>query len=222
MQRQGCEHCGKPLGKHANRFCSNRCQGQKASQEGFELWLSDGVLRSTRRVRAYLLEEAEHECSVCHLGKWQGQPIPLEIDHIDGDPGNNWKSNLRVLCLNCHGQTPTYRFRSRGQEVKLDERNVARRSRYRDPPLPKVPKEPHKCACGQVVGKAGTRCWTCHKVSVPTKAMWPQIDVLCSMVQASSYEKVGRDLGVTGAAVHKRINGGAPGWKKKFKKDMLA
>ena len=41
-------------------------------------------------------------------GKWLGDKITLQIDHIDGDYTNNKAENLRFLCPNCHSQTKTY------------------------------------------------------------------------------------------------------------------
>lgn len=29
-------------------------------------------------------------------------PIQLDVDHIDGNPANNDKSNLQTICANCH------------------------------------------------------------------------------------------------------------------------
>jgi hypothetical protein len=43
------------------------------------------------------------------------QPIPLELDHIDGDAGNNNYDNLRVLCPNCHALTPTFKAKNKGK-----------------------------------------------------------------------------------------------------------
>jgi hypothetical protein len=52
-------------------------------------------------------------CSECSGVEWQGAPIPLEIDHINGDHSDNRLENLRLLCPNCHAQTPTYRGRNK-------------------------------------------------------------------------------------------------------------
>ncbi len=46
----------------------------------------------------------------CNISvEWLGKKITLELDHIDGDNNNNSLNNLRLLCPNCHSQTPTYR-----------------------------------------------------------------------------------------------------------------
>lgn len=41
--------------------------------------------------------------------------VSLELDHIDGDPTNNEKSNLRFLCPNCHATTDTYRSKNKNK-----------------------------------------------------------------------------------------------------------
>lgn len=61
-----------------------------------------------------LVYERGYHCQVCNISSWQGIPICLELDHIDGNKLNNHKCNLRLLCPNCHSQTPTWRGKKNG------------------------------------------------------------------------------------------------------------
>ncbi len=67
----------------------------------------------SHKLRLRLLKDQIFEpvCSCCGNSTWMDQPIPLELDHIDGNNQNNSLENLRMLCPNCHAQTPTYRRR---------------------------------------------------------------------------------------------------------------
>ncbi|QBZ72750.1 HNH endonuclease [Gordonia phage GodonK] len=64
-----------------------------------------------KNLRARLIEDGvkEAKCERCGIVEWNGEPAPLELDHINGDNTDNRLENLRILCPNCHAQTPTWR-----------------------------------------------------------------------------------------------------------------
>ena len=55
----------------------------------------------------------EEKCEECDIADWNGKSIVLEIDHIDGNNKNHRFDNLKILCPNCHSQTPTFRRRNK-------------------------------------------------------------------------------------------------------------
>ena len=74
-----------------------------------ELLVHDGHLKTRHkasRLRRSLLEIGRVlTCTSCELGaEWNGQPIVLQVDHINNNWRDNRAKNLRFLCPNCHSQ----------------------------------------------------------------------------------------------------------------------
>lgn len=69
----------------------------------------------TYKLKQRLIESGHFEaiCSGCKLDKWMEQPIPLELDHMNGKNDDNRIENLRLLCPNCHAQTTNYRGKNK-------------------------------------------------------------------------------------------------------------
>lgn len=53
--------------------------------------------------------------------KWNGKPLPLILDHENGNNRDNQTSNLRYLCPNCDAQLPTRGGANRGRVQEATE-----------------------------------------------------------------------------------------------------
>jgi Zn finger protein HypA/HybF involved in hydrogenase expression len=86
--------------------------------------LSD-IFEGTRTMKSYNLKNRlisegykKSKCEECGISEtWNGKFLTLELDHIDGNNRNNSLDNLKILCPNCHSQTPTFR----GRKNKMHE-----------------------------------------------------------------------------------------------------
>jgi hypothetical protein len=79
-----------------------------------------GSGRLRKRLNAEGVKEAR--CEGCGLSEWQGQPLPLQLDHINGDHTDNRLESLRILCGNCHSQTETW-CHGRRRRVKQGQKD---------------------------------------------------------------------------------------------------
>jgi hypothetical protein len=100
-----------------SHFTGMNLSGRKlpARRKSIEEYLTNNSNIQSFKLKGYLLDSKifEAKCVSCNLFKWLDEPIPLELDHIDGNNSNNELSNLRLLCPNCHAKTPTYRGKNK-------------------------------------------------------------------------------------------------------------
>lgn len=118
-----CLNCGaenKIKGiQYTNKYCNSVCSGQHLSAKRKQEWLTGNASNIDRAtLRKYIAEESGYNCAVCTISEWNGNPITLQVDHIDGDAGNNLPANLRLICPNCHSQTETFGARNKGSGRK--------------------------------------------------------------------------------------------------------
>lgn len=66
-------------------------------------------LRNKNAIKQNLIRSRGHQCESCSNKEWLSKPIPLELEHIDGNRLNDDVSNLKLLCCNCHALTPSWR-----------------------------------------------------------------------------------------------------------------
>ena len=74
---------------------------------------------SNHHLKRRLIKEGVFQaiCNWCGLSEWLEEPIPLELDHINGVNTDNRLENLRLLCPNCHAKTPTYRGKNKNRYI---------------------------------------------------------------------------------------------------------
>ncbi|MFF0097023.1 HNH endonuclease [Streptomyces canus] len=74
----------------------------------------DGRVPGSRLLQHLLRRGVLEICAMCGTGpQWNGKPLRLEVDHVNGDWWDNRPENLQLLCPNCHAVTDTYRGRRR-------------------------------------------------------------------------------------------------------------
>ncbi|MER6694093.1 HNH endonuclease signature motif containing protein [Streptomyces minutiscleroticus] len=130
LRRLGLEVVG---GHHT--YISRRIRAYGIDTSHFRLPDRRGEPRRPRTPEGLLVEQAEggarripsgrlkwamtalgvsERCALCGTEPaWRGRPLPLEVDHIDGNWRDNRIGNLRFLCPNCHSTTDGYRGRGK-------------------------------------------------------------------------------------------------------------
>lgn len=118
-----CLNCNKEI-PNRNKYCSIKCQHEYEQKEWEKKWFAGEASGNinpvwtevSKRVKAYLFNKYNNKCAVCGWGETNPYTgtIPLEVEHIDGDPYNTSPDNVTLLCPNCHSLTKTYRGANKG------------------------------------------------------------------------------------------------------------
>lgn len=80
-----------------------------------EILVENSKFSNRGQIKRKLFEAGmmENVCSSCGLGpEWNGKPITLQLDHINGVGDDHRIENLRILCPNCHTQTDSFAGRN--------------------------------------------------------------------------------------------------------------
>ena len=122
----------------------------------------------------------EDKCEICgQLPEWNGQPLVLQLDHINGDHYDNRIENLRIVCPNCHTQTDTF--------------------------CTKKPK--NKCIdCGKEISRKSIRCQACsakHNRKLQTRSDKPTKEELYELIKIKTYKEIAKMYGNTETAIRK-------------------
>lgn len=126
--KSNCINCHKEFdympSQQTGKYCSNKCQGEYYVKQRF---VKGSVWHHNMAI--YLKGIRENKCEECGITEWLGHQITMHVDHVDGDRKNNTYDNLRILCPNCHSQTPTFASKNVSAEGKKKMAESAKNNR---------------------------------------------------------------------------------------------
>jgi len=166
--------------------------GKKIGRGGTKSKRLDEILVSNSfysrsRMKKRLLENGilKNQCSICGmLPEWQGKPLMLILDHINGCNSDNRIENLRILCPNCNSQQKTFcRNINKERMIPKCKRGVC-------------------VDCGQPIVEGAKRCVKCMGISY-RKIVRPSKEELEKMISSMTMVAIGKKYGVCGNTIKK-------------------
>lgn len=127
-KEKNCLNCGLDI-PNRNVYCDNKCQLEYQLKSKF-LLLEEGKFETLGRednidvlTKKYLIMKHGEKCMSCGWSvsnKWTKR-IPIQLNHIDGNPHNHTISNTELLCPNCHSLTEFFGRRGKGRKWRYDK-----------------------------------------------------------------------------------------------------
>lgn len=196
--------------------------------------LKENTPYQSYKLKLRLIKEGlkEEKCECCGNTEWLGQPIKLELHHINGNHNDNRLENLQLLCPNCHAYTDNYRGKNikwsaqkkiseveqpKFKETLIDDGNLEPEKKYiiiesgaetkQAEPKSRKTKEPRYCAfCGkELVGKQRNNKYCSQECAHKANgSKRPDVFTLLNdFKELKSFVQVGKKYGVTDNAVRK-------------------
>ena len=142
------------------------CEDSTASQTTLREWYFKG-------------EYSPYGCAICGINEWQGKPLVLRLDHINGHNKDNRLENLRWVCPNCDSQLDTFcrGYKGKGQ-VKFCEK------------------------CGKIISSSATLCSECSHFESRV-VEHPSRDELKKLIREQPFTAIAKKYGVSDKAIVK-------------------
>lgn len=139
----------------------------------------------------------EYKCEVCGISEWNGNPLKLQLHHINGNHNDNRIENLQILCPNCHTQTDNFCGKNKNNNTNVKFLISRKIKEYATKNYCKI--------CGKEITGEGKK-YCSHKCAQLGSVQW-NVDteqLLEDFKEIRSFRGVGEKYGVTDNAVKKR------------------
>lgn len=186
-----------------------------------EVLVENSEYDNTSSLKSRLLNEGlkEYKCERCGRTEWEGEPIPLQLHHINGVRSDNRIENLQLLCPNCHALTDNYCGRNTNHIRSLtpEERRDRIKKVYGDYERvikerlsKKVTKSAEKkyCPiCGNEITKDKRSTYCSYECAHKAQRKLPEDNILCNLIEEGKTNlEISNICGVTEACIRKWRN----------------
>ena len=152
-----------------------------------EIFTKDSKYKGTLRNVVLKNNLIPYRCAICGLlPEWNGKPLTLTLDHINGDHFDNRLENLRFLCPHCDQQQETFCGKNKKKYYK-----------------PIVTKKINRCAnCGTEITHEAHYCTKCASLK-RRKVERPSKEELTQLLLTYSFTAIGKKYEVTDNTIRK-------------------
>lgn len=180
-----------------------------------EVFCENSEVRQNTLRKRFKKKSDDSQCQICGQNKiWNGKPLTMIVDHINGNNHDNRIENLRWICPNCGSQLDTFagRNKKRINEIHNFSQKKSSKRAQRNKICPVC--QTNKIYSGS---KMCQECRTKEK-----RKNIPNRETLNNLIKIMPFTKIGIKYGVSDNAVRKWCkNYGLPCTKQEIKNSII-